>query len=219
MLSSLQWSAQSRTRWVVSSGCDVVLCLLVRAELGSLGNQSDECSVRCAMAPSGDVMIGGRCKARARQPRSFVRLSSASLAGSMHMYVHTAAKNVVYVCLSRLPLTAGHVLVTGWPRACVRAKRLLEQQLCVQLRVSAGQRVCGHRCDRSDTRWWAFVQLPVLFVLHCAVSQRIFFVCSWRSIRRSSNCTPIAFCLVRPWEVNLLTTLGHAALSSDAAAW
>jgi hypothetical protein len=132
MLSSLQCSAQSRTRWVVSSGCDVVLCLLVHAELGSLGSQSDECSVRCAMAPSGDDMMGGRCKARARQPRLFVRLSSAKPRRAPCTCTSTQLpKNVVYVCGARLRASHScHVLVTGWPRACVRSDCSSDSYVC-----------------------------------------------------------------------------------------
>jgi hypothetical protein len=36
---------------------------------------------------------------------------------------------------------------------------------------------------------------------------------------KKADNRPIVICLIRPWEVNFLTTLGQAALSSDAAAW
>jgi hypothetical protein len=85
----------------------------------------------------------GTC-ATASFVRSFVLCKASQ--GSMHMYLHTAAKKCrlrlwcSVACLSQLS-RAGY-----WMATCVRAKRLLERQLCVQLRVSAGQRVCGHRC-------------------------------------------------------------------------
>jgi len=134
MLSSLQCSAQSRTRWVVSSGCDacgVVSACACRARI--LGQSVRR--VLCAMRDGtkrrrhDGRSMQGTC-ATASFVRSFVLCKASQ--GSMHIHVPPtlAAKNVVYVCGARLPLTAGHVLVTGWPRACVRSDCSSNSYVC-----------------------------------------------------------------------------------------
>jgi hypothetical protein len=97
-------------------------------------------------------------------------------------------------CLSQLVhVLHGHCMAT-W-RACEAIAR------ATAMREAA--RECWATCLQTSVRltpsWWArlFVQLAVLFVLHCVVSQRIFCVCAWRSkhiSRRYTHPLLSAFC-------------------------